>query len=336
MRDWFNGPAHDSVRSLTIVRLVVASVLITHPVYALLHPDNVRGFGQFLESRHIPFGVNFAWAVMFIQIGCSLALFARRFVVPACIGHILILAVGIPLVHAPKWRTVGLDEGQHQQGAEFSVLLICLLMAVLWANRRQALSEATVPKRDTPSARQALAFVRIAAASILIIHPLGGLQDPAGLNDLGQYFSSLGFPFGVPLVWGSMFLQIASSLALIARRFVVPACLGHMLVLCTGIWLFHLPHWFVIGPDNVIGPGKEGIEYSTLLITCFVSILIAYWPRSNHFNHGITYSHPCRPTPTGKSMDLFGSPAMHVGVRGGLFLPAPLTLRIPVRMRRNP
>jgi putative oxidoreductase len=75
-----------------------------------------------------------------------------------------------------------------------------------------------------------------------------------------------------------MFLQIASSLALIARRFVIPACLGHILVLGTGVWLFHAPHWFVIGPDNVVGPGKEGMEYSTLLITCFVSILLAYWP----------------------------------------------------------
>jgi len=124
----------------------------------------------------------------------------------------------------------------------------------------------------------ALEFVRIASASILIIHPIGGLTDPAGLNDLGLYFSSIGFPFGVQLVWGSMFLQIESSLALIARRLVVPACLGHMLVLCTGIWLFHAPHWFVIGPDNIVGPGKEGVEYSILLIACFVSVLLAYWP----------------------------------------------------------
>jgi len=288
LKDWFNGPAHDSTRSLTIVRVVVAFVLITHPVYAMLHPANIRGFADFLSFNHLPFGVALAWAVMLIQIGCSLALFARRFVVPACIGHILILAVGIALVHAPKWRTVGLDEGQHQQGAEFSVLLICLLLAVLWANRRQALHKSALPDRDAPSTRQALQFVRIAAASILIIHPLGGLQDPAGLNDLGQYFSSIGFPFGIPLVWGSMFLQIASSLALIARRLVVPACFGHMLVLCTGIWLFHLPNWFVIGPDNVIGPGKEGIEYSTLLISCFTSILLAYWPQPDLSRSGLS------------------------------------------------
>jgi putative oxidoreductase len=188
--------------------------------------------------------------------------------------------MGIFLIHAPKWRTVGLADGEHQQGSEFSVLLIACLLAVLWTYRRKAREESNLPGRDTASARGALEFVRIASASILIIHPIGGLRDPAGLNDLGLYFSSIGFPFGVQLVWGSMFLQIASSVALIARRLVVPACLGHMLVLCTGIWLFHAPHWFVIGPDNIVGPGKEGVEYSTLLIACFVSILLAYWPKA--------------------------------------------------------
>jgi putative oxidoreductase len=282
-RNWFRSPAHDSGRSLDIVRFVLAFILATHPVYALLHPQNIHGFGEFLGSRGIPVAADVAWAVMFLQIGCSLALGARRFVVPACVGHIFVLGMGILLVHAPKWRTVGLPEGETQQGAEFSLLMIALLLAILWAQwRRPAgdLRRRPDSGRETPSSRQALELVRVASASILIIQPIGGLRDPAGLNDLGLYFSSIGFPFGVPLVWGSMFLQIGSSLALIARRFVVPACLGHVLVLGTGIWLFHAPHWFVIGPDNVVGPGKEGIEYSTLLIACFLSILLAYWPES--------------------------------------------------------
>jgi putative oxidoreductase len=282
-KDWFNGQAHDSGRSLDIVRIVVAFILITHPIYALLHPMNVRGFGHILEFHHIPFGLGVAYAVMLIQVGCSLGLLARRLVIPACIGHIFVLVVGIFLVHAPKWRTVGLPDGDHQPGSEFSVLLIACLLAILWAHPGKAAAEAPLPGQNTPiSTRQALDFVRIASASILIIHPIGGLTDPAGLNDLGLYFSSIGFPFGVQLVWGSMFLQIASSLALIARRFVVPACIGHLIVLVTGICLFHAPHWFVIGPDNVVRPGREGIEYSTLLTTCFVSVLITYWPKRIH------------------------------------------------------
>ena len=278
-KDWFNGPVHDPNRSLNIVRMVVAFILSTHPIYALLHPVNIHGFGRFLESHYAPFGEGLAWAVIWFQIVCSLALAAQRFVIPACIGNILVLVVGIALVHAPKWRTVGLPDGDHQPGAEFSVLLLACLLAILWAHRRKSAEELAPSGHAAPSARFALELVRIASASILIIHPIGGLKDPAGLNDLGLYFSSIGFPFGVQLVWGAMFLQIASSLALIARRFVIPACIGHTLVLVTGICLFHAPHWFVIGPNDVVGPGHEGIEYSTLLIGCFVSILLAYWPR---------------------------------------------------------
>ena len=278
-RNWFNSPAHDSGRSLDIVRLMVAFILATHPIYGMLHPVNIGGFGHLLESRGLPFGVGLAWAVMFLQVGCSLALTARRLVIPACIGHIFVLLMGIFLVHAPKWRTVGLPDGDHQPGAEFSVLLIACLLAILWAHWRNRAEESPLPGHEDPATGRGLEFVRIAAASILIIHPIGGLRDPAGLNDLGLYFSSIGFPFGVPLVWGAMFLQIASSLALLARRFVIPGCIGHMIVLGTGICLFHFPHWFVIGPDNVVGPGKEGVEYSILLVTCFVSILLAYWPK---------------------------------------------------------
>src|ERR1700733_7853876 len=87
-RNWFSSTAHDSGRSLDIVRVVVAVILATHPIYALLHPVNIRGFGHFLESHGIPFGPGLAWAVIFLQVGCSLALAARRLVIPACIGHI--------------------------------------------------------------------------------------------------------------------------------------------------------------------------------------------------------------------------------------------------------
>jgi len=44
-------------------------------------------------------------------------------------------------------------------------------------------------------------------------------------------------------------------------------------VFCIGIWQSHWPLWFVVGP------GEEGMEYSVLLIACFFSVLLAYWPR---------------------------------------------------------
>jgi putative oxidoreductase len=284
--NWFRSTARDSGRSLDIVRVVVALLLATHPIYGLMHPGDIRGFGHFLRSRGFPTEDGLAWLVMFVQIGCSLALVARRFVIPTCMGHIFVLGMGIWLVHAPRWRAVGLPDGDHQPGAEFSVLMIACLLAVLRADWRRAADRSSPPENyDLPN-RRGLEIVQIAAALILLIHPIGGLRDPAGLNDLGLYFGSIGFPFGVPLVWGAMLLQIASSVAIVAQRFVVPACLGHMLVLSTGVWLFHVPNWFVVGPANVIGPGKEGMEYSVLLMSCFFSILLAYWPPRQQIGHG--------------------------------------------------
>jgi putative oxidoreductase len=288
-KDWWNGRPHHSEGSLNLIRFAVACILITHPVYASLHPDNIRGFGYILASHHVSFAAGAACAVMLVQTGCSLALVVGRLVVPACIGHICVLVAGIVLIHAPRWRTVGLPDGDHQPGSEFSVLLIACLFAILWAYRRKGGEESRVLGDSLRSSRQALELIRVASASILIIHPIGGLSDPAALNGLGHYFSSIGFPLGVAFAWGSMFLQIASSLALIARRLVVPACFAHILVLITGVWLFHAPFWFVIGPDNVVGPGREGMEYSTLLITCFAGLIFAYWPRRGEFAKGGAY-----------------------------------------------
>jgi putative oxidoreductase len=278
---WFSCPMHDPGRSLNIVRVAVATVLITHPLYAFLHPDNIRGFGHILQSHGLPFGNVFAWVVISVQTVCSAALLARRLILPACVGHIFILAAGIYLIHAPRWRTVGLPDGEDRTGSEFSVLMVACLLGIVWAHRHPA-DVGSTSRHDAPSVYRGLQVVRLSAALILIIHPLGGISNPAGLDDLGLYFSSIGYPLGVPLVWSMMFLQIACSLALTLQRSVLPACLGHIFVLSVGIWLFHAPHWFAIGPLNVVGPGKEGMEYSVLLITCFSSLLLAYWPRPQH------------------------------------------------------
>jgi putative oxidoreductase len=270
LKNWFQSPAHNPGRSLAIVRMAAASILIVHPIHAFLHPANIHGFADFLRAHGLPWSLPLAWAALLVQFASSLALLVRRCVVPACLGNILVLAIGIPLVHFPRWRSVGLATGEHHAGAEFSCLLIACLIGVLWAHRKTPFNGLR--------AQQGLGIVRLAAPLILVIHPLEGLRNPAALNDLGAYFSSIGFPFGVELVWSAMFLQIASSTAVAARRLIVPACLGHMLVLCTGIYLFHAPDWFVVGPGNVIGPSNEGMEYSILLLSCFVSLALAYWP----------------------------------------------------------
>jgi putative oxidoreductase len=119
-----------------------------------------------------------------------------------------------------------------------------------------------------------LDIVRITVALILSVHGLHGLLSPAATNGFGEYLGSIGFPFGVALAWSVMIIQVACSAALLLRRLVVPACMGHIVILGFGIGLIHASQgWFVVGP------GKNGMEYSITLIACLFAVLWAYWPR---------------------------------------------------------
>jgi putative oxidoreductase len=129
-RNWFNAPPGNSAGGLDIVRISVALILMVHGVHGLLNPKAITGFGEYLGSIGFPLGVALAYSIMVFQIAFSAALIFRRLVVPACIGHIIILSIGIYLIHAPQgWFVVGPGTG----GMEYSVILIACLFAVLWA-----------------------------------------------------------------------------------------------------------------------------------------------------------------------------------------------------------
>jgi putative oxidoreductase len=112
-------------------------------------------------------------------------------------------------------------------------------------------------------------LVRVATAVLLGIH--GGFRAFAGaVEPFGQYLQSRGIVFGSALAYAITAFEIAASLLLLAGRFVVPVALGHITILVGGIILVHAPHgWFVVGG------GRNGVEYSVLLIACLISIILA-------------------------------------------------------------
>ena len=111
-------------------KAIILLVILQFSIAGLVNPTATKGFGQYLGSIGFPFGVALAFSIMAFQIACSIAMIFGRLVVFACIGHIIILAVGIYLVHAPQgWFVVGPGTG----GMEYSVTLITCLFAVLWA-----------------------------------------------------------------------------------------------------------------------------------------------------------------------------------------------------------
>jgi putative oxidoreductase len=127
----------------------------------------------------------------------------------------------------------------------------------------------------TPSSRpdRSLDIIRIVVALVLSVHSIYRViaGDVAGF---GEYLGSIGFPLGVALAWFITLSTFAASVALVIRRLVVPACICHMVVLFMGILLDHVHDgWFVVGG------GRNGMEYSVVLIACLFAVLWSYWPQ---------------------------------------------------------
>jgi len=136
----------------------------------------------------------------------------------------------------------------------------------------------------SPSTRpdRSLDIVRIVTALVLSVHSI--YRIIAGdVGGFGEYLNSTGFPFGVALAWLITLSTLASSVAIIIRRLVVPACICHIIVLFAGIILDHVHDgWFVVGG------GRNGMEYSVVLIACLVAVMWSYWPQKTGGNSQAT------------------------------------------------
>lgn len=112
-------------------------------------------------------------------------------------------------------------------------------------------------------------LVRVATAVLLGIH--GVFRTFAGgVEPFGQYLQSRGIVLGSALAYAITAFEVVASPLLLAGRFVVPIALGHIAILVGGILLVHAPEgWFVVGG------GRNGVEFSVLLIACLISIILA-------------------------------------------------------------
>lgn len=129
-------------------------------------------------------------------------------------------------------------------------------------------------KASPVAASRGLDIVRIGVALIILMHPIHGFTHPEGLPNFGAFLEARGYPFGTALAWTVISFQALCSVALIAGRLVVPACLGHMVVILFGLVHVHYQYgWYVVGP------GEGGMEWPFILLTSLLGVLWAYWPR---------------------------------------------------------
>jgi putative oxidoreductase len=100
---------------------------------------------------------------------------------------------------------------------------------------------------------------------------LSGAVEPFGI-----WLTGLDFPFGLAIAYGITGIEILGTPMLALGRFIVPLCLLYSCIYILGIVLVHAPEgWFVVGL------GRNGMEYSVLLVVCLLGLAYQHMPQRN-------------------------------------------------------
>jgi len=120
-----------------------------------------------------------------------------------------------------------------------------------------------------PSPTLALTVLRIGVAGVMVIHSVARIRLGI-VDDFGVVLGQWGFPGGFWLAWGITTVEIVGGLTLAAGLLVRPLALWFIVQLSMGIYLIHwAAGWFVVGA------GRNGMEFSALLILCFAVTAMA-------------------------------------------------------------
>jgi putative oxidoreductase len=120
------------------------------------------------------------------------------------------------------------------------------------------------------SVRRALLLLRIAVASIFVVH--GVTRVALGIvDDFGGFLEISGLPAGLAVAWIITVIEIVGGLALALGRAVRPLVGWFALQIIAGIVLVHgREGWFVVGA------GRNGVEYSVLILVCLLVTALAH------------------------------------------------------------
>lgn len=121
--------------------------------------------------------------------------------------------------------------------------------------------------KDTPRAQCALAAIRFLVAGILVIHGTYRALHEGFVSGFGAFLGEQGLPAGTAIATAITAWEILGGLTLALGRFVRPLALLFAAELTAGIALVHAREgWFVVGG------GRNGMEFSALLIGCLIAI----------------------------------------------------------------
>lgn len=117
-----------------------------------------------------------------------------------------------------------------------------------------------------------IGLLRVAIAAIMFIHGVARVWLGT-VDDFGEGITAWGFPFGPVIAWTITGVELVGGAVFAAGYFVLPLACWFVLILTSGIVLVHAESgWFVVGA------GRNGMEFSVLLIACFLVVALTHPP----------------------------------------------------------
>ena len=130
------------------------------------------------------------------------------------------------------------------------------------------------PALPAEASRQGLILIRCSLAALLFIHGAARVYV-GGVAPFGEFLETRGFPFGLGIAWFISLFELLAAPLLAWGRWVAPISLVFCVIYACGIWLVHASQgWFVVGL------GRNGMEYSVLILACLLGNAWAHRPRS--------------------------------------------------------
>ena len=119
----------------------------------------------------------------------------------------------------------------------------------------------------------ALVFIRIVLAAVMFIHGAARISNGT-VGGFGEFLGAQGIPLGFYFAWGITLVELVGSVLLAAGYYAWIIALVFALELAVGIALVHYKEgWFVVGH------GRNGIEFSAVLITSLLAIAYANYKK---------------------------------------------------------
>jgi putative oxidoreductase len=115
----------------------------------------------------------------------------------------------------------------------------------------------------------ALVLIRIVLAVLMFAHGMSRISNGT-VDDFGVFLGAKGIPLGFFVAWAITLFELVGSVLLAVGFYTYIIALLFAVELALGIAMIHWREgWFVVGA------GRNGIEYSVLLITAFLATAMA-------------------------------------------------------------